>query len=65
MRYVGPAVLAALSVTLIADGGTATSIAIEEWVALGVTIVVAALTRNLILTLVAGMTTLWLLLWIV
>jgi branched-subunit amino acid transport protein len=64
LRYVGPAVLAALSVTLIADGGTASSIAAEEWAALGVTIVVAAVTRNLIVTLALGMSTLWLLLWL-
>lgn len=64
LRYVGPAVLAALSVTLIADGGTASGIAAEEWAALGVTILVAALTRNLIVTLLAGMSALWLLLWL-
>ncbi len=64
LRYVGPSVLAALAVTLIADGGTMTSIAVEEWAALAVAVVVAATTRNLIITLVAGMSTLWLLLWL-
>ncbi len=64
LRYVGPAVLAALTVTLIADGGNAANISVEEWAAVATAVVVAALTRNLIVTLVAGMTVLWLLLWL-
>lgn len=64
LRYVGPAVLAALSMTLIAGGDSASSIAAEEWAALAVTVLVAALTRNLIVTLLAGMSALWLLLWL-
>jgi branched-subunit amino acid transport protein len=64
LRYVGPAVLSALTVNLIAGGQ---GIAGVEWIevaALGVAIVVAALARNLIAALVAGMVTLWLLLWL-
>ena len=64
LRYVGPAVLSALTVNLIAGGQ---GIAGVEWIevaALGVAIVVAALARNLIAALLAGMVTLWLLLWL-
>lgn len=64
LRYVGPAVLSALTVNLIAGGQGASGVEVEELVAIGVTIAVAALTRNLIAALGAGMVGLWLLLWV-
>jgi branched-subunit amino acid transport protein len=61
---VGPAVLSALTVNLIAGGQGAGGIEGAEIAALGATIVVAALVRNLIASLAAGMTVLWLALWL-
>ena len=64
LRYVGPAVLSALTVNLIAGGQGIDGIETEELVAVGIGIVVAATTRNLIASLAAGMVTLWVLLWL-
>ena len=59
LRYVGPAVLSALVVTLVAGGAGRSGVDGAEWVALAVAVVVAAATRNLIITLVVGMAALW------
>lgn len=64
LRYVGPAVLSALTVNLIAGGRGIDGVEFVEVAALAVSIVVAAVTRNLIAALAAGMSTLWLLLWL-
>jgi len=64
LRYVGPAVMSALTVNLIAGGQGADGIELEEVVAIGVCIVVALAVRNLIVALAAGMCALWLALWI-
>lgn len=62
LRYVGPAVLSALTVNLIAGGQGVDGIEFEEVAAITVAIAVAAVARNLIAALGAGMVTLWLLL---
>ncbi len=59
LRYVGPAVLSALVVTLVANGEGGSGIDVAEWTALAVAAIVAAATRNLIAALVAGMGALW------
>lgn len=64
LRYVGPAVLSALTVNLIAGGDGVDGIELVEVAALVSAIVVAAWRRNLVAALVAGMTVLWLLLWL-
>jgi branched-subunit amino acid transport protein len=64
LRYVGPAVLSALTVNLLAGGQGMDGVEFVEVAAVAVAIAVAALSRNLIAALVAGMATLWLLLWI-
>lgn len=64
LRYVGPAVLSALTVNLVAGGQGIDGIETEELIAVGVGIVVAATARNLIASLAAGMATLWVLLWL-
>lgn len=64
LRYVGPAVLSALAVNLIAGGQGVDGIETEELIAIGVGVIVAATVRNLIASLAAGMVTLWLLLWL-
>jgi branched-subunit amino acid transport protein len=64
LRYVGPAVLSALVITLIAGGQGRSGIDLEEWIALGVTILVTVATRNLIAALVAGMAALWIADWL-
>jgi branched-subunit amino acid transport protein len=64
LRYVGPAVMAALTVNLVAGGEGLGGIEIEEVAAVGVSMVVAIVARNLIAALVAGMAVLWVLLWI-
>ena len=62
LRNVGPAVLAALAINLAAGGhGGAPSMSWPEAAALAVAGVAAWRSRNLIVTLVAGMTTLWVL----
>ena len=64
LRYVGPAVLSALTVNLIAGGRGIDGVEFVEVAALGAAIAVAAVARNLIAALAAGMATLWLLLWL-
>ena len=64
LRYVGPAVLSALTVNLIAGGEGIDGVEFVEVAAIGVAIIIAATVRNLIAALVAGMATLWLLLWL-
>jgi branched-subunit amino acid transport protein len=64
LRYVGPAVLSALTVNLLAGGQGMDGVEFVEVAAVAVAIAVAALSRNLIAALVAGMATLWILLWI-
>lgn len=64
LRFVGPAVLSALVVTLTAGGEGMTGIDVEEWAALAVAAIVTAVTRNLIAALVAGMCALWVLDWL-
>ncbi len=65
LRYVGPAVLSALTVNLLAGGQGIDGVEFVEVAAVGVAILVAAVARNLIVALGAGMLTLWLLLWLV
>ncbi len=62
LRNVGPAVLASLTVTLLAGGEGAAGIEVAEVAAVVVGCAVAAWRRDLILSLLAGMTTLWILL---
>jgi branched-subunit amino acid transport protein len=64
LRYVGPAVLSALTVSLIAGGEGVDGIDVEEIAAVTAGVFVAAITRNLIASLAIGMSTLWLLLWL-
>lgn len=64
LRYVGPAVLSALTVNLIAGGQGIDGVEGVEVAAIAMAVVVAAFARNLIAALVAGMVTLWLLLWL-
>jgi branched-subunit amino acid transport protein len=65
LRYVGPAVLSALTVNLIAGGQGVGGIEAAEIAALGATILVAAVVRNLIAALGIGMVVLWLALWMI
>ncbi len=65
LRYVGPAVLSALTVNLIAGGQGVDGVEFVEIAAIGAAVAVAAAVRNLIAALVVGMVTLWLLLWLV
>jgi branched-subunit amino acid transport protein len=64
LRYVGPAVLSALTVNLLAGGQGVSGIDTEEVVAVGVSLIVAIIARNLIVALLAGMCALWLMLWL-
>jgi branched-subunit amino acid transport protein len=64
LRYVGPAVLSALTVNLIAGGQGAGGVEFVEVAAIVAAVVVAVIARNLIASLAAGMATLWLLLWL-
>jgi branched chain amino acid efflux pump len=59
LRYVGPAVLSALTVNLIAGGKGASGVEGAEVAAIAVCIAVAWAARNLIAALAAGMVTLW------
>jgi branched-subunit amino acid transport protein len=63
LRYVGPAVLSALTVNLLAGGQGVDGVEFVEVAAVAVAMGIAALTRNLIIALAAGMGALWLLLW--
>jgi branched-subunit amino acid transport protein len=65
LRYVGPAVLSALTVNLIAGGKGASGVEVAEVAAIAVAIVVASFTRNLIAALGAGMLTLWVIEWVI
>jgi branched-subunit amino acid transport protein len=62
LRFVGPAVLSALVVSLLAEGEGVSGIDLEEVAAIVAGGVVAWRTRNLIASLVVGMAVLWLLL---
>jgi len=64
LRYVGPAVISALVVTLIADGDGRAGVELVECIALAVAVGVTVATRNLIAALVAGMGALWIALWL-
>jgi len=64
LRYVGPAVLSALSINLIAGGQGIDGVTGVEVAALVAGIAAAALSRNLIVSIGVAMTTLWLLLWL-
>ena len=64
LRSVGPAVLAALAVNLAAGGDGGPDLELAEAVALVVAGGTAWRSRNLIVTLIAGMATLWLLTWL-
>ena len=59
LRYVGPSVLSALTVNLLAGGHGMGGVTGPEVAAVGVGAVVAALTRNLLASLFAGMVTIW------
>jgi branched-subunit amino acid transport protein len=63
LRSVGPAVLAALAINLAAGGEGGPSLQPAEALALVVAGAAAWWKKNLILTLLAGMTTLWLCTW--
>ena len=58
LRYVGPAVLAALTVSLAMGGEGGTSLDVPETIAIAAACLVAWRTKNLLWTLLAGMTTL-------
>ncbi len=64
LRYVGPAVLSALTVNLIAGGEGASGIEFVEVAALAAAVIVAAWRRDLVAALITGMGVLWLLLWL-
>jgi len=64
LRYVGPAVLSALAINLIAGGEGIDGVTGVEVAALAAGVAAAALSRNLIASIAVAMTTLWLLLWI-
>jgi branched-subunit amino acid transport protein len=64
LRYVGPAVLSALVITLVAGGEGSSGVDAAEWIALAAAVGVAAVTRNLILTLILGMLALWVADWL-
>ena len=62
LQYVAPAVLSALTVTLVAGSDGVSGVEFAEVTAIAAGGIVAALTRNLIASLVAGMAVLWLVL---
>lgn len=64
LRYVGPAVLSALTVNLLAGGEGPSGVELAEIAAIAVAVIVAATAKNLIASLVAGMLALWVLLWL-
>lgn len=64
LRYVGPAVLAALTVNLVAGGRGVDGIEGAELIAVAVGIIAAITVRNLIVALGAGMIALWIALWL-
>ncbi len=64
LRSVGPAVLAALAVNLAVGGDDGPGLDVAEAVALVVAGLVAWRSKNLLVTLAAGMIALWLLTWL-
>ena len=64
LRYVGPAVLSALVISLVAGGEGIGGVQIEEVAAIAAGCLVAARTKNLIASLAAGMGVLWILIWL-
>ena len=64
LRYVGPAVLSALTVNLLAGGDGMGGVTAVEAAAVVAGIVTVAASRNLIASIGVGMSTLWLLLWL-
>lgn len=62
LRYVGPAVLSALTVNLIAGGAGVSGVEFAEVAAIAASVVVAWWRRNLIASLAAGMVVLWIVL---
>ncbi len=60
LRNVGPAVLSALVVTILAGDGGASDIEVSRLAGVAVASFVAWKTKNLILTLLAGMSVIWL-----
>lgn len=64
LRYVGPAVLSALTVNLVAGGEGIAGVTGVEVAALAAGVVAAALSRNLVVSITLGMATLWTLLWL-
>ena len=61
LRYVGPAVLSALVISLLAGGEGVRGVAAEEIAAVLVGCLVALRTKSLIASFVAGMVALWVL----
>jgi branched-subunit amino acid transport protein len=59
LRYVGPAVLSALTVNLLAGGQGVSGVTGQEVAAVAVGGLVAWRTKNLIASLAAGMITIW------
>jgi branched-subunit amino acid transport protein len=59
LRYVGPAVLSALTVNLLAGGRGASGVSAQELAAVGVGAAAAVASKNLVVSLAAGMATLW------
>jgi len=59
LRQVGPAVLAALAINLAAGGEAGTPFGVAEVTALVLAAIVALWRKNLLVTLVVGMATLW------
>lgn len=62
LRYVGPAVLSALTVNLLAGGHGISGVTGQEVAAVAVGGLVAWRTKNLLASLAAGMITLWIIL---
>ena len=62
LRYVGPAVLSAMTVSLAAGGDGVDGVEFAEVAAIVVGVAVAWWRRNLIASLLAGMATLWIVL---
>ena len=62
LRYVGPAVLSAMTVSLAAGGDGIDGVEFAEVAAIVVGVAVAWWRRNLIASLLAGMATLWIVL---
>ncbi len=59
LRNVGPAVLSALVVTLVAGADGVAGISLPEVAGIGTAAVTAWKTRNLIITLIVGMAAVW------